>query len=73
MRLVGDDKIDRLLEGIEQGLSRSALARYAGVCEKTAASYRKMYEESIEPLPSLCGCGRPLKHQGRCKYRRTKA
>ena len=72
MSLVNDDQIQRLLEGIEQGLSRSALAKHAGVCERTAVSYRRMYEENIGPLPAQCGCGRPLKHMGRCKYRRTR-
>ena len=70
-RLVSEDQIQRLLEGIEQGLSRLALAKHAGVCEKTAVSYRRMYEENIGPLPALCGCGRPLKHLGFCRSRRA--
>jgi transposase len=70
MRTVSDEQIQRLLEGIEQGLSRTAIAKHAGVCERTAANYRRLYEENIGPLREICGCGRPLKHQGRCRYRR---
>jgi hypothetical protein len=73
MRCVSDEKIQLLLQGIEQGLSRSAIAKHAGVCERTAAIYRRLYEDNIGPLPEVCGCGLPLKHQGRCSYRRTRA
>ena len=70
MRTISDDTILLLLDGIERGLSRSDLADFAGVCEATAARYRRIYEENVGELPQLCGCGRPLKHQGQCRYRR---
>lgn len=73
MRLVSHDTIMRLIEGIEAGESNRGLAKFAGVCKRTAMSYRRMYlEAALGDDPKLCGCGRPIKHQGTCKFRTNK-
>lgn len=71
MHRVSDEQIGLLLEGIEGGMSRRKLAQHARVSVRTAVSYRQMYIDSgLGELPSLCGCGRPRKHTGRCNSRR---
>jgi len=67
------EKIERLYEGIKGGLSRSQIAEFAGVSERVAVEYRRIFEETLpEEFPRNCGCGRPIKHQGRCNYRRSR-
>jgi hypothetical protein len=51
---------DLLAEAIERGYSRSQIAKYAGVCERTAVAYRKIGEGEGFAIPKHCGCGRLL-------------
>ncbi len=74
MRVIDEGQISLLIDGIERGLSRSELAEFAGVSERTAVSYRRIYEENeLGEVPQSCGCGRPVKHRGRCQFRRSAA
>ena len=36
LRLISDEKMNRITEAVKRGYSRSQIARYAGVCERTA-------------------------------------
>jgi transposase-like protein len=73
MRNLSDTKIDAIYEAIVAGCSVAEVARRAGVAEKTARSYRHIFEQHApEHLPKLCGCGRYLKHLGNCAWRRAR-
>jgi transposase len=73
MYVLPDEKIFRLAEAFERGYSRSQAAKYAGVCERTAVQWRGYAENSGMNMPALCGCGRPIKHLGRCRWRREQS
>lgn len=77
MRLISEEKVFALIDGFYEGRSNRELAKMIGVAVGTVRSYRKMQEdfwrEDEEATAPMCGCGRSVKHQGRCKYRRTVA
>jgi hypothetical protein len=64
---LSNEKLDKLADAIFAGLSVAQCAKAAGVCERTVRSYRAGVEDD---LPKHCGCGRPLKHNGFCMFRR---
>lgn len=71
MNVIPHEKVMRLISGMEAGLSLRRLAEFAGVCKATAASYLSLAEEAEIEVPGVCGCGRHLKHRGRCEFRRN--
>jgi hypothetical protein len=73
VNLISHEKLERIIEAIEQGRSLRMIAAYARVSKHTAYDYRKIALECEVDLPTKCGCGRPIMHKGRCNWRRKSA
>jgi hypothetical protein len=82
VRLISEEKVFALIDGFYEGRSNRELAKSVGVGVRTVQCYRKLQDEfwreeaeAGEPNAAVaptCGCGRPVKHRGSCKFRRER-
>ena len=70
MNDLSEEKMLLLADAFALGYSRARAAKYAGVAIRTGVKYREFGILGGMELPTVCGCGRPIKHMGRCQYRR---
>lgn len=80
MRLISEMQLLATTEEIYKGTSDREIARIVGVARNTVKRQRRMLEEYFIEDPAcgscverICGCGRPMRHKGRCKFLRGRS